>query len=218
MPFRSVPGMASVATEAQGRLSAPAAERNRTDICAVIEQVAPEQGRALELASGTGQHVTLFADQMPGLAWQPTEIDPARRASIDLHVADAGLINVSPALALDATTPGWESAHPGQDLIILINLLHLISDAEAETLIRGAARALNPGGVFLIYGPFQRGGELTSEGDQRFHASLRAHDPEIGYKDDFDMMDLLQQAGLEMEQVLEMPANNLALVAKKPTF
>ena len=88
----------------------------------------------------------------------------------------------------------------------------------SETLIRGAARALNPGGVFLIYGPFQRGGELTSEGDQRFHASLSAHDPEIGYKDDFDVMDLLQETGLDMEHALEMPANNLALVAKKPTF
>ena len=216
MPFRSVPGMASVAREAQGRMSAPAAERNRADICAVIEQIAPTQGRALELASGTGQHVALFADRLPNLTWQPTEIDPARRASVDLHVADAGLTNVSPALALDATTPEWESAHPGQDLIVLINLLHLISDGEAEALIRGAARALNPGGVFVIYGPFLRGGELTSEGDKRFHDGLSAHDPEIGYKDDFDVMDLLQDNGLDMEQLLEMPANNLALVAKKP--
>jgi SAM-dependent methyltransferase len=216
MPFRSVPGMASVAHAAQGRMSAPAAERNRADICAVIEQVAPAQGHALELASGTGQHVVLFAERMPGLIWQPTEIDPARRASVDLHVADTGLSNVAPAMALDATTPGWEAMHSGQDLIVLINLLHLISDAEAETLIHGAAGALNPGGVFVIYGPFQRGGELTSEGDERFHASLRAHDPEIGYKDDFDVMDLLQGSGLEMAQVLEMPANNLSLVAKKP--
>lgn len=218
MPFRSVPGMASVATEAQGRLTAPSAERNRADICAVLEQVAPREGHALELASGTGQHIALFAERMPGLTWQPTEIDPARRASVDLHVADTGLGNVAAAQALDATTPGWEGAYPNQDLIVLINLLHLISDAEAETLIRGAARALNPGGVFMIYGPFQRGGELTSEGDQRFHASLSAHDPEIGYKDDFDVMDLLQDFGLEMVQVLEMPSNNLALVAKKPGF
>jgi len=218
MPFRSVPGMASVARETQGRMSAPAAERNRADICAVLEQVAPTQGRALEMASGTGQHVALFAERMPGLSWQPTEIDPARRASVDLYVADAGLGNVAPAQALDATTPGWERACKGQDLIVLINLLHLISDAEAATLINGAAHALNPDGVFMLYGPFQRGGELTSEGDQRFHASLRAHDPEIGYKDDFDIMDLLQTAGLEMTRVLEMPANNLALVAKKPGF
>ena len=61
-----------------------------------------------------------------------------------------------------------------------------------------------------------RAGELTSEGDARFHATLTAQDPEIGYKDDFDTIDLMQDAGLELVQVLEMPANNLALVAEKP--
>ena len=63
-----------------------------------------------------------------------------------------------------------------------------------------------------------RAEELTSEGDRAFHASLIAHDPELGYKDDFDTIDWLQNSGLDMTDVIEMPANNLALVAQKPDF
>lgn len=42
--------------------------------------------------------------------------------------------------------------------------------------------------------------------------------PKIGYKDDFDVIDLMQGAGLDMVQVIEMPANNLALVAERPAY
>ena len=210
------PATHSIAHKAEGaRLFAPSAARNVEVICNLLATVAPATGSALELASGTGQHVTRFAARLPGLNWQPSEIDPARRASIDAHAADGGLSNIAPALALNATAPGWGARHTGQDLIVLANLLHLITQADTQTLILEAASALAPRGRLVIYGPFMRGGELTSEGDTAFHASLSAGDSLIGYKDDFDVMDLLQAAGLGMVEVVEMPANNLALVAEK---
>ncbi|MDU9002835.1 DUF938 domain-containing protein [Sedimentitalea todarodis] len=215
--IRTVPETASVATPTEGgRLCAPSAERNCQPLCNLLTKVAPEQGAALEIASGTGQHIFAFAACLPGLTWQPTEPDPTRRASIDTYVAEAGLSNLSPARDLDAAVPGWGAAHRGQSLIVLVNLLHLISTAEVQTLIDEAAQALGPGGRFVIYGPFMRAGELTSEGDERFHASLRAMDPEIGYKDDFDVLDIALAAGLTPVDVVEMPANNLALVLEKP--
>ncbi len=111
---------------------------------------------------------SLFAKAMPGLVWQPTDVDAARRSSVDAHAAVAGLDNLRPAIALDATAPGWGAAHAGQDLIVLVNLLHLISEAEARTLIAEVAQALAPGGIFVLYGPFLRDGETTSEGDSDF--------------------------------------------------
>ncbi|OUS38914.1 methyltransferase [Rhodobacterales bacterium 56_14_T64] len=215
MPIRSVPGMASVATPVDCKLYAPSAARNLQALGDLLAQLAPEQGHALEIASGTGQHIVGYATRLPGLTWQPTEVDEVRRASIDAYVSEAGLSNILAAQELDATAPGWGTQHHGQDMIILSNLLHLISEGEAKTLISEAAAALSPGGQLVIYGPFMRGDELTSEGDATFHASLRAHDPETGYKDDFDTMDWLQEAGLEMVDVIEMPANNLALISKK---
>ncbi|MGD9863387.1 MAG: DUF938 domain-containing protein [Pseudodonghicola sp.] len=215
----TLPDTASIADKGEGdKLVAPSATRNCDAICDLLAQVAPQQGRALEIASGTGQHVVAFAARFPGLHWQPSDPEPSRRASIDAYAADSGCGNIAPALDLDATRPGWGAELRGQDLIVLCNLLHLIPMDWVEALIGEAAQALAPGGRILLYGPFMRAGELTSPGDEAFHASLTAQDPRIGYKDDFDVMDLLQDVGLEMVEVIEMPANNLALVAEKPAF
>ncbi|TDK43860.1 DUF938 domain-containing protein [Antarcticimicrobium luteum] len=211
--------IASHAVPGEGdKLIAPSAERNLAPICDLLAHVAPTSGKALEIASGTGQHVAAFAARFPDLHWQPSEPDAARRASIDAYAAESGCPNIAPALALDAARPGWGAELSGQNLITLCNLLHLIPMERVEVLIAEAARALAPGGRLVIYGPFMRAGELTSEGDAAFHASLTAQDPRIGYKDDFDVIDLMQEAGLELAEVVEMPANNLALIAQKPAF
>ncbi|WP_245306268.1 DUF938 domain-containing protein [Roseovarius aestuariivivens] len=198
-----------------GRLHAPSAQRNAQAILTVLKQHTPSKGRVLELASGTGQHAVTFADALPDLDWQPTEVDAARLASIRLWAAEAALPNLRDPIRLDATAPGWGADHAGQDLILLVNLLHLIPEPAVRTLITEAAAALAPGGRLMLYGPFLRNGEATSEGDRAFHTSLQAQDPAIGYKDDFDMADWIHAAGLELIDLIDMPSNNLVFVARK---
>ncbi len=213
----TLPDTQSLAEQSEdGRLYAPSAARNKGHICDLVAAYAPTGGKALEIASGTGEHVCALAHRLPGLHWQPGDPDPGRRRSIDLHAKAAGLDNIAPAIDLDAATPGWSRTHGGQDLILLVNLLHLIPEKSAKTLIAEAAQALAPGGLFIVYGPFLRDGETTSDGDAKFDASLRAQAPDIGYKDDWDVIDWLQENWLEMVQVVEMPANNLAFVARRP--
>ena len=212
----TLPDSAATAQPAEdGRLFAPSAARNSGDIATLLAHHAPARGRALELASGTGEHAVVFARRMPALDWQPSDIDAARRRSIDAHAALAGLPNLRAAIALDATKPGWAKRYPGQNLIVLINLLHLIATPEARRLIHEAAQALAPGGILAIYGPFLRDGKTTSPGATAFHNSLRAQDPAIGYKDDWDVIDWLHGDWLELVQVMEMPANNLAFIARR---
>ena len=67
----------------------------------------------------------------------------------------------------------------------------------------------------MIYGPFMRSGELISDQDFKFHNSLTNYDQEIGYKDDFDILDEIEENNLSPEAVIEMPANNLMFIAKK---
>lgn len=214
MTKRKLPSNASVATEGEdGRLIAPAASRNAEALCDLLARFAPRSGRALELASGTGQHVSAFAQHLPGLQWQPSEVEPERRASIDAYTRD--LPNVEQAVELDAAQAGWHRSFGDQDLIVLINLLHLISWPEVRTLISESAQALQPGGKLILYGPFMRNGRLTSDGDQRFHDALIQQDAEIGYKDDTEMTALLHACHLDQVETIEMPANNLAFVAQK---
>jgi len=198
------------------RISAPSALRNRDAIATELTRIAPQHGRALEIASGTGEHVIRFAAAMPGLIWQPTDPDPLRRASITAWVADAGLPNIRPPLPLDAARSGWAKDHGPADLIVLINLLHLISGPEAATLLAEVATALAPAGRFALYGPFLRDGRTTSQGDADFDAALRAQDPAIGYKDGAEVIALLHQSGLAHAGTLSMPANNLLMVFDRP--
>lgn len=214
---RQLPTTASIAeAQSDGRLIAPSAANNSAPLCAVLRDVAPKEGRALEIASGTGQHCVAFARACPNLTWVPTDIDAERLASIGIYVSEAQLPNLTLPVRLDATQAGWSHTTGKLDLIVLVNLLHLVSEDEAQVILSEAAQALAPGSVFLLYGPFQRSGELTSQGDMRFHESLVNTDPEIGYKDDFDVIEWAMDAGLDMAHVLEMPANNLSLVFRKP--
>ena len=212
-PPRTLPKTASVALPQSGaKLNAPSAVRNIGPILQVITPLMPPSGRALEIASGTGEHMARYAAAFRRLHWQPTDIEPARLASIDAW--GEGLPNLLPAQPLDASQKGWAKAWPPQDLILFSNLLHLISEAEAETVLREAVLALATGGVFLIYGPFLRGKSFASEGDRRFHESLRAEDAEIGYKPVQWVQNILRNAGLQTNPPIEMPANNLLLVAQ----
>lgn len=210
-----LPDTHSVATPGpDGRLFAPSAARNIGPICDVVAEHAPQTGQALEIASGTGEHVAALAARLPGLTWHPSDPAPERRVSIDAHAA--GAANIRPAIDLNAAQPGWSATLPAQDLILTVNLLHLIPEPAAKTLIAEVALALAPGGRFILYGPFLRDGETISEGDARFNSALRDQDPSIGYKDDWDVIDWIHENWLELVQVIEMPANNLCFIARKP--
>ena len=213
----TLPATASIAEQMDdGRLVAPSAEKNMNALCQVLRDFAPKAGRAIELASGTGQHCVAFAKVCPNLIWVPTDIDDERLASIAIYVSEAQLDNLTLPVKLGASAPGWSASTGPLDLIVLVNLLHLITADAARTLIQEVAQALAPGGVFLLYGPFKRDGALTSDGDTRFHESLITADSKIGYKDDTDILTWVNQSGLAVSEILEMPANNLSFVIRKP--
>lgn len=195
------------------RLTAPAALRNLAPIAAVLDGALPPRGRALELASGTGQHIAAHAARWPGIDWQPSDVNADLFPSITAWCA--GLPNVRPPVTLDATAPGWSARHGGQDVILLVNLLHLIRDADCDTLLSELPRALAPQGLAALYGPFRRGGALISEGDIAFDARLRAADPRTGYKEADAVQARLAAAGLTLQRI-EMPAANLMLLARRP--
>lgn len=213
---KNIPSTASVAFLCNdGRLSAPAAQRNSGPIIDLVMETAPETGQALEIASGTGQHIVKLAAARPKLKWQPSDIDPLRITSIDIWSKDKILANLKTPVLLDATEVGWASEHADQNFILVVNLIHLISEAEAKIIIREISIALAPGGRSIIYGPFKRDGKLTSTGDYSFHQSLKEADPEIGYKNDAWMIDQFKKARIALLKIEKMPANNLAFIVEK---
>ena len=93
-----------------------------------------------------------------------------------------------------------------------MNLLHLISIKETKILVKEMSKALASNGLSIIYGPFMRSGKLMSENDVEFHNSLKSTDPDLGYKNDVDMLNLFGEAELIHLSTENMPANNLAVL------
>ena len=213
---QNLPKTASVANyESDGRLNAPSAVRNAEPIVELVRKTAIKSGNALEIASGTGQHVVKLASALPHLNWQPSDVDEARIKSIRCWSDDQHLTNLKPPCLLDATTEGWAEEHHGQDFILLVNLLHLISTKETKILVKEMSKALASNGLSIIYGPFMRSGKLISKNDMEFHHSLINADPDLGYKNDVDMLNLFGEEGLVHLSTEKMPANNLAFILQK---
>lgn len=195
---------------------APAAERNTRPILDVLKQHLPEQGRVLEIASGTGQHAVAFARAFPNIEWVPSDPDISARESIAAWAEEARLPNLQPPREIDVTRPGWPKGAGGPfDVILAINLVHISPWAATLGLLKGAGRLLTPGGILYLYGAYRREGEHTSESNIRFEEWLKAQSPEYGVR---DMADVEQEAnahGLALADVIEMPANNFSLIFRK---
>ena len=189
---------------------APATERNREPIAAVLRETLPERGTLLEIASGSGEHAVYFAGCFPALRWQPTDPDPEALASIRAWRGEAGLDNLLEPLLLDAAAETWPVAFA--DAILCVNMVHISPWAATEGLMRGAGRLLSAGAPLLLYGPYRRAGAPTAASNSAFDQSLKARNPEWGLRDLEAVEAEAERHGLRLERVVEMPANNLTVV------
>jgi len=200
-------------TAGDARRHAPSAQRNEAPILDVLRDVLPATGRALEIGSGTGQHIAAFAHAFRAIAWQPSDPFAESLASTAAWVADTGLDNLAAPLTLDVTTPDWPAALDGPcDAIVCINVLHITPWAVAEGLMRGAGRLLAPGGIVYLYGPYMRDGRHTAPSNAAFDASLRQRDPAWGVRDIADVTRCAEANGLALDRIIDMPRDNFSLV------
>lgn len=195
--------------------SAPATERNREPIAAVLREVLPKRGTLLEIASGTGEHAVYFAQLFPQLRWQPTDPDPEAVASIRAWRDDCGSDNLFEPLRLDAAAETWpvDSA----DAILCVNMVHISPWAATEGLMRGAGRILADGAPLVLYGPYRRAGVPTAASNEAFDESLRARNAQWGLRDLEAVEAEAARHGIRLERVVEMPANNLTIVFRRRT-
>lgn len=189
-----------------------AADRNKQPILNALYRVLPERGNALEIASGTGQHVAWFASSLPDWTWQPTDAQPGALNSIAQRVGQLGLSNVQAPLQLDVMAAQWLPGDARFDAVFCANMLHIAPWATCAALMRGSARHLAPGGMLITYGPYLEDGVLTSAGNQAFDQSLREKNPDWGIRRREDVEREAARAGLRLSARHALPANNLLLV------
>ena len=188
-----------------------AADRNKGPILDVLEEVLPERGLILEIASGAGRHVAYFAAALAGPVWQPSDPDPQLRRMIAAAVT--GIPNIRAPLDLDVLQQPWPIA--AADAIVNINMIHVTPWTATGALMRGAGEVLADGGVLYMYGPYRRFGGHTAPSNAAFDERLRMQDDQWGLRDMEEVECLAGEAGFVLERRVAMPANNFSLVFQR---
>lgn len=186
-------------------------ERNKGPILEVLKQVFPERGRVLEIGSCSGQHVVFFAPEFPGLSWQPSDC-AEYLPGLEARIGQQGSVNVLEPLCLDVRK-AWPAG--SYDAAFSSNTAHIMGWEAVCAMFAGVGRALTPGGVFCLYGPFNEEGEFTSDSNREFDQGLRARDPSMGIRDREALDSLAGDHQMKLRQQFRLPANNCVLVFQK---
>lgn len=186
-----------------------ACENNKA---AILEAIAPRLlavDEVLEIGSGTGQHACYFAENLPGLLWQPTELDENRNV-LQPRLQEYGGNNLRSAISLDVCQHPWPLAIP--QAVFTANTLHIMPFEAVQSLFTYLGEASEVGTLLLVYGPFNYDGRYTSESNASFDDWLRARDARSAIRD-FEQVDALaRSAGYALVEDRAMPANNRLLL------
>lgn len=200
-----------------GRLFSPSTGRNKDAVREVFLAHMPLSGRVLEIASGTGEHGAHIVAAAQELVWTYSDIDEAGMMSQRAWAAHEGHGRLLGPMRVDTTAGHWgeaEAAAP-YDGLFCANMIHIAPFEAAIGLFAGAGRTLRLGGRLLLYGPFGRDGVMVPS-NQDFVDSLKRRDARWGVRDlERDILPLAAANGLDMADIIEMPANNLSVIFEK---
>jgi len=191
---------------------APAGLRNSEPILAVLRHELADCTNLLEIGSGTGQHAVEFAENLPDLSWQTSDLDE-NHEGILAHIENAGLTNVMAPILLDVRSANVSDA--AYDAVFTCNTAHIMSFAAVKKMLRLVATSLQRDGVFACYGPFKQGGNFSTASNANFDQWLRQRDPESGIRNLEDLDILATDGGMQRRRVYAMPANNLLVIWQK---
>jgi len=199
-------------------MDTPAFHRNHKFVAEVLEQhLSAATGDVLELASGSGQHVVVFANALPNLTFWPSDLESEQVQSINTWRQESDCANIESAIHLNVTDQNWgfgvENRPPDKlTAIINLNMVHISPIEVAEGLFRGAGQYLQSDGRLFLYGPFKHDGRHNSAGNAQFDDNLRRQNPEWGVRDIKELEIFAADNGLALDKSIDMPANNFTLV------
>ncbi|XP_015429465.1 PREDICTED: UPF0585 protein C16orf13 homolog A [Dufourea novaeangliae] len=202
------------------KLIYPAADRNKGPIVSVLRKYIHHGSELtfLEIASGSGQHIAHFAHHIPQLTYIPSEYEPRLLHSISAH-AD-GLANIKHPLIIDITTNfhTWGDGSFMEDSIDYIynaNMMHISPYQCSISLFENAGKLLKDNGFLFTYGPYAIDGKITPESNVKFDKSLKLQDSSWGLRDIKDLKELAEKNGIQLIDIVDMPANNKIIIWKK---
>ncbi len=186
-----------------------ACENNKDPILSVLKRVFDNHCEVLEIGSGTGQHAVHFATHLPHISWQPSDLS-IHLPGINAWIEEACLENIKSPLQLDINQKPWPIT--SIEAVFTANTLHIISWESVQVLIHSLGELMQPGAKFCCYGPFNVGGTYTSDSNSRFDIWLKEQNPLSAIRNLEALKSLANEAGIELLENIDMPANNKILI------
>jgi SAM-dependent methyltransferase len=187
----------------------PACERNQEPILAHLKTYLSNAVNVLEIGSGTGQHAVYFGRHLPHVRWQTSD-RAENHPSIRAWINEDGDERVLDPLTLDVGSDEWPTQK--YDAVFTANTCHIMHWDDVNRMFAGVSQLLADDGFFIIYGPFNYGGQFTSLSNREFDVALKSQAAHRGIRDIEAMQELAAQNQLGLQQDLTMPANNRLLI------
>lgn len=184
-----------------------ACENNKRPILSVLENWFSDIKSVLEVGSGTGQHGVFFAEQMPWLTWQASDL-VMNHSGINAWIDEAQLPNIQRPLNLDVNDTPWPDL--SVESVFTANTFHIMSWPEVALFFQRLS-AFSSLSQLAIYGPFNYEGRFTSESNAAFDLHLKAAAPHRGIRDFEAVCSLAESIGMKFNDDVAMPANNRLL-------
>ena len=193
-----------------------ACERNKDPILKVLKTViTPADRRLLEVGSGTGQHAQYMAPFFPQLDWFPTELSD-RLADLRQWHRELPVSNIQPPQRWDVARDDFPKLK--FDVVFTANTLHIMHWKDCKAFFKLLGNRLRENSRAVFYGPFNYQGNFTCESNREFDANLKERDPLSGIRSFEDVCNNMQKHGFELQDDVEMPANNRLLVFNRLKF
>ncbi|MEM7646303.1 MAG: DUF938 domain-containing protein [Pseudomonadota bacterium] len=187
-------------------------DRNTEHILKVFQEKLVGKNSFLEVGAGTGQHAISMAPHFPDMVWTLTD-RKENHPGISLWLRDFPRANVRGPLEYEIGQSDFPSGDI--DVVFCANVLHIISWDLCLELFQDMGESLKKGTVFIAYGAYNYDGKFTSESNEKFNQWLIDRDPQSAIRDFEKVCDELRKRGFDLQEDIEMPANNRMLFFEK---
>ena len=184
-------------------------ENNKHAILTQLKRYFSNVNKVLEIGSGTGQHAVFFAQCLNHLKWYCAD-QPNYHEAINAWINDYPCANLYRPVAL--SFPDDELPYMNIDGIFTANTAHIMHKHQVQNMMGKISDGLVVKGVFCQYGPFIIDGKFSSQSNEDFHHHLLAVGCG-GYKSIEELQ--MWAPKLVLDEIIQMPANNLMLVWHK---
>lgn len=188
-----------------------ACEKNKEHILDQLTRIFNSTKRVLEIGSGTGQHSVHFAKALSHLEWQASDRQE-NLPGIHMWHQEFPLENLLPVIELDVQQDDWPTTC---DAAYTANTFHIMPWELVQLTVQKVGQMLPPQGLFAVYGPFNYGGEYTSDSNRQFDIWLAERGAHQAIRHFEEVDAFASKFGLNLLEDNTMPANNRLIVWQK---